>query len=63
MNVGESERRCIIACIGHSMTGSMVPISDMVDIFGRDAVLAVAKSMPHGTGGPDVVRRLQAEAK
>jgi hypothetical protein len=49
--IGESKARCIKACIG-----------DMVDVFGADAVLEVARTMPHGTAGPSVVFRLTAAA-
>jgi hypothetical protein len=58
--IGESRKRCISACIGHSRTGTTVPIGDMVDVFGAEAVLAVAREMP--TAGPEVVRRLTAAA-
>ncbi len=57
--VGESRRRCIVACIGTGMVGPAVPVGDMIDVFGVDAVLAVARTMGHGSPGPDVVRQIE----
>lgn len=38
-------RRCIKSCIGLSRHTSAVPLADMVAVFGREPVLAVARSM------------------
>jgi hypothetical protein len=57
--VGQSRRACIRACIGTGMVGPLVPVADMADVFGVDAVLAVARTLGHGTPGPDVVRQIE----
>lgn len=57
MMLSESRIRCIRACIGTSRIAPDVPVADMVEVFGRADVEAVARSMAsrYSMGAADVV--------